>query len=94
MSDRNQRAREIQESIGQVLMQDWDPIGLSDVPEAQGEYDAYVGGVYRLLVSGASEDEIIEHLYKIESDTIGMPATECEGLRGVARKLRGLNVSL
>jgi hypothetical protein len=75
-------------------MQDWDPIGLSDVTEAQGEYDAYVGGVYRLLASGASEDQIIEHLHKIESDTIGMPAANRECLRGVARKLRGLDVSL
>ena len=75
-------------------MLDWDPIGLSDMPEAQGEYDAYVGGVYRLLASGASEDEIIEHLYKIELDTIGMPAADRECLRDVARKLRALNVSL
>ena len=94
MSDRSQRARQVQESIGQVLMLDWDPIGLSDMPEAQGEYDAYVGGVYRLLASGASEDEIIEHLYKIELDTIGMPAADRECLRDVARKLRALNVSL
>ena len=67
---------------------------MSDVPEAQGEYDAYVGAVYRLLASGASEDEIIEHLYSVESDTIGMPAADRECLRGVARQLRGLNVSL
>ena len=94
MSERNQRAREIQESIKRVLLQDWDPIGVSDVPEAQDEYDAYVGGVYRLLASGASEDEIIEHLHRVESDVMGMPAADREGLRGVARKLVGLNVSL
>ena len=68
--------------------------GVSDVPEAQDEYDAYVGGVYRLLVSGASEDEIIEHLYRIESDTMGMPAADREGLRVVVRELTKLNVSL
>ena len=94
MSDRNQRAREIQESIRQVLLRDWDPIGVSDVPEAQDEYDSYVGGVYRLLASGASEDEIIEHLYRIESDRMEMPAADREGLRGVARELTRLNVSL
>jgi hypothetical protein len=94
MSDRKQRAREIQESIRQVLLRDWDPIGVSDIPEAQDEYDVYVGGVYRLLASEASEDEIIEHLFKVESDTMGMPAADREGLRGVARKLIELNVSL
>jgi len=94
MSDRNQRAKEIQESIRQVLLRDWDPIGVSDVPEARDEYDAYIGGVYRLLASGASEDEIIEHLHRIESDTIGMPAVDREGLRGVVRKLTKLNILL
>ncbi|HEV2799812.1 MAG TPA: hypothetical protein VGW12_04910 [Pyrinomonadaceae bacterium] len=94
MSERNRRAKEIKESIGQILLRDWDPIGVSDVPEAQDEYDAYVGGVYRLLASGASEDEIIEHLYRIESDWMGMPAADREGLRVVARKLIELNVSL
>jgi len=94
MSDRNQRAREIQESIRQVLLQDWDPIGVSEVPEAQDEYDSYVGGVYRLLASGASEDEIIGHLYRIEADTVGMPVADREALRAVAGKLTKLNVSL
>ena len=35
------RARKIQDAIGEVLMQHWDPIGVNDVPEARGEYDAY-----------------------------------------------------
>ena len=94
MSDRKQRVREIQGSIRQVLLRDWDPIGVSDVPEAEDEYDSYVGGVYRLLASGASEDEIVEHLYRIEYDAMGTPAPDREGLRAVARKLTGLNVSL
>ena len=75
------------------MLRDLDPIGVSDVPEAQDEYDSYVGGVYCLLASGASEDEIIEHLYRIESDTMKMPAADREGLRGVARKLIELSVS-
>jgi hypothetical protein len=94
MSDRNQRAREIQESIRQVLLRDWDPIGVSDVPEAQDEYDSYVGGVYRLLASGASEDEVIEHLQWIESDRMGLTAADPEELRVVAMRLAQLNVSL
>ncbi len=51
MPSRKQRAREIQDSIRQVLLHDWDPIGVADEPAAQDEYDAYVGGVYRLLAS-------------------------------------------
>jgi hypothetical protein len=47
-SDDQRRAKAIQESIREILLRDWDPIGVNDVPEAQDEYDSYVGGVYRL----------------------------------------------
>jgi hypothetical protein len=46
MDDPRRNARKIQESIRLVLLRDWDPIGVQDVPEAQDEYDSYVGGVY------------------------------------------------
>jgi hypothetical protein len=69
---RDDRARQIQEDIRAVLLRDWDPIGINDVPEAQDEYDSYVGGVYRLLASGASEDQLIEHLRRIETTSIGL----------------------
>ncbi len=39
------KGRAIQESIRQVLLREWDPIGVRDVAEAQDEYDGYVGGV-------------------------------------------------
>ena len=94
MSDQTQRARAIQESIRQVLLRNWDPIGVNDVPEAQDEYDSYVGGVYRMLASGCSEDEIVEHLWKIESQTMGLLAANRESLRPVATKLMNLNISL
>ena len=67
MDQKTKRAKEIQNNIRDVLMQKWDPIGVSDVPEAQDEYDVYIGGIYRLLASKAKEKQIIEHLYKIET---------------------------
>ncbi|WP_272939013.1 hypothetical protein [Sinorhizobium meliloti] len=27
--------------VRDVLLRDWDPIGISDIPEAKDEYDAY-----------------------------------------------------
>ena len=93
MSKRGQRAKEIQETIRQVLLHQWDPIGVSDIPEAQDEYDSYVGGIYRLLASGASEHQIIERLYNIETVSMGLPGNR-EYLKGVAEKLAKLDVSL
>jgi len=51
-------------------MDKWDPIGVSGVPEAQDEYDGYIGGIYRLLASRAKEKQIIDHLYKIETQNM------------------------
>ena len=93
MNEQTQKARAIQESIKQILWHDWDPIGVNDVPEAQDEYDSYVGGVYRMLASGGSEDEIVDHLWKIEMHTMGLDANR-ERLRPIATKLKSLNISL
>lgn len=93
-SDKQQRARAIQESIRHILLLDWDPIGINDIPEAQDEYDSYVGGVYRLLASKCSADELIDHLFLIETRTMGLLVPGREHLRPVANKLLSLNVSL
>ena len=94
MSDQKKKARAIQESIRQVLLRDWDPIGVNDVSQAQDEYDAYVGGVYRMLASGCSEDELVEHLWKIEAHTMGLVAADRKSLKPLAVKLMNLDVSL
>lgn len=39
-------------------MQEWDPIGVNDVPEAGDEYDGYIGEVYALIERGATESEM------------------------------------
>jgi hypothetical protein len=92
MSKRGRRAKEIQERIRQVLLHEWDPIGVSDIPAAHDEYDSYVGGIYRLLASGASEYQIIERLHNLETVSMGLNGNR-EGLKDVAAKLAKLNVS-
>jgi hypothetical protein len=39
MSSALERARTLHEKIKSVLMQDWDPIGVKGIAEAQDEYD-------------------------------------------------------
>ena len=56
----------IQQQIATILLRDWDPMGVSDIPEAHGEYDSYVGPIYRLLVEGASAETLGAHLQQIE----------------------------
>ena len=79
-----------------MLLHEWDPIGVAEYPEAQDEYDSYVGDVYHLLASGASAVEIAQHLYEIEVGPMGFDkrSTAPADLLPVAEKLLRLDVDL
>ena len=94
MTSKEERAREIQHSIAEVLLRNWDPIGVRDHPQAQDEYDPYVGGVYRLIASGATARELAEHLARVEAEQLGFQDTDPKMLIPVAEKLLKLNVRL
>lgn len=68
------------------LLQDWDPIGVRELPEAADEYDSYVGGVCSLLNSGADAYKLRHHLAHIETVGMGLSAP-CSHLDDVVQKL-------
>jgi hypothetical protein len=74
------------------LFYDWGLIGINDFGP-DDEYNSYVGGIYRLLASGADEHKIIERLYQIETNSMGLGGNR-ERLKTVAEKLMKLNFSL
>src|SRR2546430_14820985 len=94
MTSREERAHQIQAQIREVLLREWDPIGVRDEPRAQDEYDAYVGGVYRLIASGATARELAEHLARVEAEQLGFQDTDPKMLIPVAEELLKLNVRL
>jgi hypothetical protein len=67
-------SRRIRGEIRRVLMSDWDPIGVRDEPNAQDEYDSYLGDVFDLLTGGASDERISEHLWRIVTERMELPA--------------------
>jgi len=67
-----ERSRQIRVEIRHILMAKWDPIGVSDIPEATDEYDRYVGEIYELLKSRATEKEISQYLIEVETDRMGL----------------------
>jgi len=62
--------------VDRILWEDWDPIGVNEIPEARDEYSSYVPAVVRLVQSGADESQISRHLQTIEevSITVGVYA--------------------
>ena len=92
MDERDRRAREIQDRISKVLFEDWNPLGLDDLPS--DEYDGYVGGVYRLLASGASYEQVAEHLAEVERDAFGSPGATATRNLAAAKRLCELDFRL
>jgi hypothetical protein len=93
MTSREDQARQIRSQIREILLRDWDPIGVREEARAQDEYDSYIGGVYRLLASGASPRTIAEHLARLEAEHMGLGAPADE-LVEVATRLCALDVKL
>jgi hypothetical protein len=63
---------ERQRIIREALRLDWDPIGVGHGPEAHDEYDAYAPTIYSLVVGDKSPEEIVEYLWWLETEQIGM----------------------
>jgi hypothetical protein len=76
---------ELTEPVRRILRDDWNPIGIDALPD--DEYDAYIGGVYRMLKSGAREEDLADHLNRIETDWMLCPRDEKAELSAVPRKL-------
>jgi hypothetical protein len=97
VNTKHKRAAEIQDSIRQILLQDWDPLQVRDIPQCEHEYDSYVGGVYRILASSRSEQQLADYLLKTGHEIMGAPlaaGASSEGLRPLARKLLEVDVRL
>jgi len=93
MDARSRRGREIQDRISKILYEDWNPFGLRDVMPSD-EFDSYIGGVYRLLASGASCEQVAEHLAALERGPLGYAEATAARNMAVARKLCELDVRL
>jgi hypothetical protein len=72
MTDYRERARNYHAAIRTILLTEWDPIGVSHVPEAQDEYDSYVGDVYNLLITHVDRHSLFFHLWQIETEHMGL----------------------
>jgi hypothetical protein len=72
--------------LREILLADWDPIGVNGIPEARDEYDGYLGAVANRLRDGANAREVAEYLADVQSDRMGLPATP-EQLDRVAERI-------
>jgi hypothetical protein len=82
------RARRFHDAIRKALLKEWDPIGISDIAEAQDEYDSYVPDIYRLLITRRPKHEVFDYLWRLETQHMGLTGDRQSTQRFAERLLR------
>jgi hypothetical protein len=77
----------LRQDIREILLWEWDPIGVNDIPEAEDEYDAYLEPVYSLLTSGKGVGEMFEYLSWLEHEYMGLSYDQGTATQEIAEKL-------
>jgi hypothetical protein len=63
---------EIHRQLDKLLLSDWDPIGVRQVPQCLDEYSRYVREVFDVAVQSRSARAIAQHLLKIERERMSL----------------------
>jgi len=92
-SAESHRGREIQDEIRSVLEKSWDPIGLFP-GGPKGEYDDYIGRVYRLLIDEAGELALTRYLMEVEAALLADRPRHSDRIAATVRRLMELDVTL
>ena len=67
------QSRENRARIRKILLQDWDPIGVNGIVEANDEYATYADKAYVMLMyDRATADDIAAYLYYIAAEYMGL----------------------
>jgi hypothetical protein len=70
------QSRENRARVREILMREWDPIGVAGSPEAADEYDSYVGKVYVMLMDDrAAKEQIAAYLYDVATNHMGLSSS-------------------
>jgi hypothetical protein len=85
-------SRRIRTEIRRVLLKVWDPIGVTDEPNAQDEYDGYIGKLYALLMRNAPDSDLTEHLYWAAHDQMGFDAAQRSDMLSTVEALRKIKL--
>jgi hypothetical protein len=80
--------KDMQARVGEILLRQWDPIGVADVPQAQDEYDSYVGEIALSVLRRRSVSDIATQLLAIETDLMGLRGDNTRALRVADRLVR------
>jgi len=64
--------KELYQRIAEVMHYVWDPIGVSGVPQARDEYNAYLPQVFAMLLESKDRETISAYLVRVEEERMGL----------------------
>lgn len=85
----NKQYKELYKKIDEILWNNWDPIGVNDIEAIRNEYKSYVPYIVNLKVRGADIIKITNHLFQLESVTMGMVGSK-DRCKEIAQKIFNL----
>jgi hypothetical protein len=80
--------KELYARVRKILLHQWDPIGVANVPAAQDEYDSYVGEIASAVLARHLASEIADHLVLIETDEMGLSGDRTRALHAAGSLAR------
>jgi hypothetical protein len=86
-------SRRIRVEIRRVLLDVWDPIGIRGEPNAQDEYDSYIGRIYELLTGDSPDRELSEYLFSVVYDLMGLDGATIGDMDATVNALRKIKIN-
>jgi len=81
---------QIESKIRDVLNECWDPIGTAVAVDH--EYDGYIRDLHSMIIQGASEQDVVAYLFRVETEAMCLAPSPSEKRERTARRLFALNL--
>ena len=88
-----EESRRIRGEIRGVLLNVWDPIGIKDEPQAQDEYDDYLGQIFELLTQQKSDDAIADYLIWVVNERMRLTGAKRQDMLPTVRALHRIRLA-
>ena len=76
--------------VQEVLLREWDPIGVAHYPECFDEYDRYARTICRDLMEGTDAFRLTAYLSQVQTVGMGLSQTDEQRDRLIAQRLLAL----
>ncbi|MBO9666023.1 MAG: hypothetical protein J7501_04360 [Bdellovibrio sp.] len=79
------------DEVKNILMNDWDPIGIKANAKAKAEYDQYALRIVGMLYNGTTLDKLVKYLDSVVTEDLGLPSNRNKSIE-VSKKLLAINL--